>query len=834
MVSLAARMLVRDVRAGELTVLGLALLIAVAALSSVSMLAERVELGLAQEAHQILGGDLLLKADHPWREEWWREADALGLRTTESILFPSMVLGGASAQLAEIKAVGEAYPLRGHLRIADGLNLPDHEAAGVPARGSVWLDERLSAALSLGPGGQIRLGDAVFTVSAVLTQEPDRGFNVFAIAPRLLMNAADLPATGLIGPGSRVTYRLHLAGGTKAVEVYRHWAEGRLGRGEKLETLDNARPEVRNILERAQRFLRLAALLAVVLAAVAMGLAADRYLRRHLDACAVLRCLGASGNRVLAIHGGAFLLFGAVVAMAGCLVGFALQEGLSWLLAAQVGNRLPAPGWQGWAQGLAVGMTLVAGFSLPPLLRVRQVPAVRVLRREWGEEGRIGRAPVLGTWLAGFATLAILMRWVAADWRLWGIILGGFAIAVLLYVGFARFLLWVASRWAGALKGKGGIGWRYGIANLNRHLRSSLVQMVALGLGLTALLLLTVVRGDLMGAWQSSVPPDAPNRFAINIQPDQQAAVIAFFLQQGLPAPVLEPMVRGRLVAVNGKAIEAESYQDDRARRLVEREFNLSWSGLLPQGNRVSAGQWHGNSTMAQFSVEQGLADTLGLKLGDELVYDIAGVRLAAKITSLRKLDWDSMRVNFFVMTPPGVLENYPASYITSFHLPRQREEVVPALIRRFPNVTLIDVAAVVRQLQDTLDQVARAVQAVFAFALLAGLAVLYAALQSTADERGRELAVLRALGARRPQLQRMLAAEFLVLGIVSGLLAGCGALAIASLLARQLFHLAYRPNPLLLLLGAGAGVLLTLGAGWLGSRNVMHQPPVAALREST
>jgi len=823
--ALFLRMLLRDLRAGEFHVLGLALVLAVAALSGVALLGDRVEQGLALQSRQLLGGDLLLSADHAWGDAWRRKAVELDLRLAESASFPSMAFAEGKAQLAEVKAVTANYPLRGSLRTAAALNRPDAPVDGVPAPGQVWLDERLMAALAASPGSRLRLGAAEFTVAAVLTQEPERSFNVFAIAPRLMLNRTDLPATRLVQPGSRIVYRLHLAGDAVAVAAYRRWAEAGLGRGEKMETLDNARPEVRAVLERAQRFLRLAALLAAVLAAVAMGLAADRYLRRHLDACAVLRCLGASGMRVVLIHGGEFLLFGLMATLAGCALGWAVQLGLQQMLATLLGPALPPPSWRPWVQGLAVGMTLVAGFALPPLLRLRHVATVRVLRREW----ETAEPASLSVWLAGAAMLAALMRWMAGEWSLWGIVLGGFAAAVLLYGGVAVGALAILRH----LSRGGAAGWRHGIANLHRRGRASVVQAVALGLGLTALLLLTVARDDLLAAWTSQVPPDAPNRFIVNIQPDQRAAVIAAFVERALPAPRLEPMVRGRLVAVNRRPVTPDSYADERARRLVEREFNLSWSEGLPAGNAVSAGRWHGADRQPQFSVEGGLADTLGLRVGDVLGYEIAGRRIDAPITSLRRLDWDSMRVNFFVIGPPGLLDDFPASYITSFHLPADRAGFASELVARFPNLTLIDVAAVMRQLQDTLDQVARAVEAVFGFALLAGLAVLGAALQATADERAREIGVLRALGARGKQLRAMLAAEFVLLGALAGALAAAGTAAIAAGLARMAFHLPYAPTPWLALYGPAAGLAVVLAAGAAGVRGALRGHPLEVLREA-
>ena len=821
---LAWRMLARDWRAGELTVLGIALMLAVAALTSVGFLTDRVEQALKLESHQLLGGDLLLTADHPWADRFRQEASSRGLRQAESATFPSMVSLGSAAQLAEIKAVTAGYPLRGSLRTAPVLNAADAENPAVPQSGEAWPDERLATTLALSAGTTLSLGRANLVTGPVLTLEPDRGMNVFALAPRLMINLIDLPVTGLIQNGSRVTYRLHLAGDSAAVRAYETWAKGQMGRGEKMESLDNARPEIRNVTERAQRFLRLAALLAVVLAAVAVALAAERYMRRHLDGCAVMRCMGASAGQLLLIHGGEFMLFGVASTLVGCIAGYAVQEGLQHLLAGLLVTRLPAASLLPWLHGLLVGLTLIVGFALPPLLRLRRVPTIRVLRREWG-----GSEPAsVGAYALGAVVLAALMLWMAGEMRLGLIVLAGFMLSLGFFALMARLLLVLLGRLRPAGRG---YGWRHGLVNLRRRLAATLVQAVALALGLTALLLLTVARGDLLDSWMARVPADAPNRFAINIQPDQRVAIADFFKARGLPAPDLEPMVRGRLVRVNDKPVGPESYADDRAQRLVDREFNLSWSARLPAGNTVSGGRWHGPTRSAEFSVEQGLAETLNLKIGDRLTYDIAGNRIEAGITSLRKLDWDSMRVNFFVMTPPGLLDSFPVSYITSFHLPAERATTIPELVRAFPNLTVIDVAALVRQLHATIDQVARAVQLVFGFAVLAGLAVLYAALQASGDERRHELAVLRALGARRGQLSSALLAEFAALGALAGLLAGIAASLIGWGLARFAFHLDYLPQPGLWLAGLFSGMALVIVAGWLGASSMLGQSALPVLR---
>jgi putative ABC transport system permease protein len=620
-----------------------------------------------------------------------------------------------------------------------------------------------------------------------------------------------------------VAYRLHVAGEPQAVADFRDWVRPRLARGQSLEDISNARPEVRAGLDRAQKFLRLAALLAVVLAAVAVGLGARRFMQRHIDGCAVMRCLGAGQSHISRLYFVQFLVFGLAASTLGCVLGYVTQMVIEGMLAGLLKGRLPAPSPWPLAYGFGVGLALLAGFVAPQVARLANVPTLRVMRREFG-----GAEPVtLASHALGLATLAGLMFWMAADVRLGAAVLGGFAAAFAVYALGARLALSAAGR----VRHAGGAGWRHGIASLRRRLGSSLVQAVALGIGITSLLLLTLTRGELLANWRSAAPPDAPNRFVINLQPDQREAFRETFVSHGLPAPELMPMVRGRLVAVNGRPVSPEDYGNGRAQRLVEREFNLSYMTQLPPGNSVVAGRWFGRGDAPGFSVEQGLAATLGLKMDDRLAFEVAGQRVEARVGSLRKLDWDSMRVNFFVIAPPGVLDDFPASFITSFHLPAEQAAFGNELVAAFPNLTLIDVAAVLRQVQSVMDQLAAAVQFVFLFALLAGVVVLFAALESTHDEREYELAVMRTLGARNRQLRSALLAEFAALGAVAGLLAGAGAVAIGWALARFVFDLDYTPSLLTPLAGLALGTAGVTLAGYLGTRRTLRTPALQSLR---
>lgn len=821
----AWRTLGRELRSGELRLLFAALAIAVAAVTAVGFFADRVRLALEREAQQMMGGDLILIADHALPAAYAADARRRGLKLAETLVFPSMVIGPEQAQLADIKAVSPGYPLRGRVEISTQVGQAGVPAEGGPALGSVWLDERLSAALKVVVGGSVTVGAQKLQVAAILTREPDRGVNFFSLAPRLMMHVDDIPATGLIQPGARIRYSLLAAGEAKAIAGYQAWLIQRLERGERLEDTRNARPEIRGALDRAERFLGLSTVLTVVLAAVAAAMAARRYMQRHLDACAVMRCLGMTQGGLLRLHGWLFLWLALLAALIGSIVGFAGHFVLIHWLSALLVLELPAPGWLPLLGGLGVAGVLLFGFAFPPLMQLASVPTLRVLRRELGPP----QASSLGAYALGLVLLAGLIIGVAGDVRLGIYAVGGFVVALGSFWGIARLLIAAIAR----VRGGAGFGWRQGLASLTRHASSSAVQIVALAIGLMAMLLLTVIRAELLDAWQKSVPADAPNRFVINIQPDQRQPVADMLRASGIEAELL-PMIRARLIRIGGKDVSPASFpEDERAQRLIEREFNLSWRSDLPAGNRVTAGRWFAPDEAGQglASVEEGLAKTLGIQLGDELVFMIAGVEKRVKTSNLRKLSWDSMRVNFFVLTPPGVIEDAPASYITSFHLPAERADAASELVRRFPGLTMIDVGAILRQLQGVIGQVAGAVQFVFVFALLAGGIVLYSALLTSFDERRYELAVMRSLGAQRAQLRQAMLVELGVIGSVAGLMAAIGAMLLGRIVGQQAFQLDLSFGLWLPVLSTVGGGLLAVLIGWLAVRQLIATPPLLALR---
>ncbi len=824
-IAMAMRLLARDWRAGELTLIAVAVFIAVASVTTVGFFTDRVHQALTRQANQLLGADLVISSNRPLSEQFSVEASRRGLQVSNMLRFPSMAARDMNSVLTEIKAVSSGYPLRGELRIADVTQGVERTAQGIPAPGTVWVDERLLLRLKVQPGDSIVVGRSRLRIASIITHEPDSAIGFINSGPRVLINATDLPATGLVQTGSRIRYRVLVAGDADGVERYRAWVATQLAPGQRVESIHDARPEIRSALERAERFLNLAALLSVVLAAVAIALATRRFLQRHLDASAMLRCHGASRGRVVRLYFWQFIALGTLASAAGSVAGLLAQHALALWLGGLVTVELPGAGPVPAVHGFITGLALLLGFALPPLLALGRVPTLRVLRRDIGAPDGLG---VLA-YLLGAVVICALIVWRAGELRMGMIVAAGFAGAILI----STLMVWGVLAAIARLK-VSGVSWRFGIANLRRRRLASVLQVVALGAGIMALLTLTIIRTELLQLWQTSLPRDAPNRFIVNIQTDQIAPLRDFFAEHGMAMPELHPMVRARLVRINERVVAPANYTDERARRLVDREFNLSWATRMQKDNLLLAGDWWDvpESRRDQFSMEEGIARALGVVLGDTLTFDIAGRNVTAAITSLRKVDWDSFNVNFFVVAPPGLLEAYPVSYVSSFYLPPGNAALLNAIVQRFPNFLLIDVAQVMTQVQNLINQVARAVQFVFLFTLAAGLIVLYAAIASTQDERLYQATIMRTLGASRGQLLRANLAEFAVIGALAGVMAAAGANALGAILAQKVINVGYAFSLDTWAVGIACSMAGIVAAGYLGTRRVVAIAPLRVLRD--
>ena len=827
------RSLTRDLRSGELRLLIVAVTLAVAALTAVGFFADRLKAGLQRDARQLLGGDAVIVSDNPTPAAFSAKARSLGLEVVQTLSFPTMGRSvdarGGAAKLVALKVVEPGYPLRGSLKVSSQPSETEVLTRGIPAPGEAWIEAPLLISLGLQMGDALLLGESSLRISKIIVSEPDRGAGFMSFAPRVMINLQDVEATKLIQPASRVSYRLALAGEDKAVAALVAWTQEEVKkqhlRGVRVDSFEGGRPEMGQTLERAEKFLNLIALLAALLSAVAVALAARGFANAHLDDCAMLRVLGLSQRRIAAAYVFEFGLIGLIASALGLACGYALHYGFVVLLAGLVDAALPAPGLWPLVFGMGVGLTLLFAFGLPPILQLAQVPALRVIRRDVGNL----KPASMGVLLLGIAGFAALLLAASSDLTLGLIAVGGFALAALVFAG----LSWLAVKLLRRVVNESSAPRWLMLATRQLSARPAfaVLQISALAVGLLALVLLVLLRTDLINNWRRASPADAPNRFVINVMPEQGDAFKLALRAAGVNKFDWYPMIRGRLTAINGKAVTPDDYADERAKRLVEREFNLSHSASQPSQNKLVAGRWTPDEQGA-ISVEEGLAKTLALKLGDELSFDVGGMQTVSKITSLRKVDWGSMRANFFAMYPVDNLPDVPATYMTAFRAPDDAK-FDNALVRSFPNITSIDMSATIAQVQHVLDQVIGAVEFLFAFALVAGLVVLFAAVSATREERAREFAIMRAIGAQSSLLRQVQRAELIGVGLLAGFLASVVATVVGWALARYVFEFDWSVSLWVLPWGALSGALLALLAGWWGLREVLRRPVVDTLRRA-
>ncbi len=824
------RLFRRDWHSGELRLLALALVVAVTAVCSVGFLADRVSSGLNDNAGQVLGADLLFESDTPIEQEVTEHAHQLGLQTAKTWQFPSMVTFDKQSRLASIKVVSEGYPLKGTVTLQAPATRTDSDSRqtvqAIPPPGTVWVDPALLSQLNAPEQARLRVGSSTLGVSALIENEPDRNVAFVNIAPRLMMNEADMQATGLLVPGSRVKETLLIAGSADTVSEMRAWLTARPAKGRQIIGTDSARPEIRASLDRAEQFLSLVSVLSVMIASVAIALAARRFSARHQDGLAVMRSLGATRATVLQLVAIEFLLIATAASVAGVILGLGLHYVLMYFLSGLIPATLPAVSWRPGVAGLITGWVLAFGFSVIPVLQLSQVPPLKALRREL--DVSTGK-PLIAMAMGILIWFALLMLHTG-NGTLAAISAGGFIAAMLV----CALIAWVVLRLLAQLRHKlvSRPVLRFALAGMVNRRGMTVIQICALTLGIMIILLLGLLRTDLLAAWQNNLPAEAPNRFLINIQENQKAALNRLFAQNGLKAPELDPMVRGRLIRIGDNDVDPMTYESERTQRLAEREFNLSWLHDLPASNRVVAGRWL-NPDAAEVSFEDDIARQLGVRLNDEVTFDVAGEPVTARVTSLRSVKWDSMQVNFFAILSPAVLKDKPATWITAFHLPEKHAAFTQEVVRQFPNITVFDVSGILRQLQTILDSVTAAVQFLFVFTLAAGIVVLSSAFLSTQDERVYEAGLLRAMGATSRQLDQAQRSELIVIGMISGTLAAAFAILIAQLLAVQVFDISLRVG----VMPWVSGIMLGLVASWLGGkmalRGVKTTPPLLILRSA-
>jgi len=806
--------------AGELRVLALALVLAAAAAVAVGQFADRVGRAIERNSGDAIGADAIIKGKIAPPETLLEQVRSAGLRSTQVLKFQSMASHGEHLQLATVRAVSTGYPLRGELKVADqpfGIGTPTHD---IPPRGSLWIDPGLWSALGLKPGDQVQLGAVAFKVDKVIIEEPGRSGAFAEFAPTLLLNAEDLPATQLLGPGSRIDYTLQLGGDAAALEAFHKLT---LPTGLRYISPQDSRPEIRATLRKAHQFLDLAAMATLLLCGAAVSLSARQHAHTLADEIALLKSLGAQRRFLRRALGWQMLLLGLVCALIGALAGSGLQATLAYLAAPALQIELPAPSWRPLPAALLLVELLLAGFALPPLAGALNASPLRVFQRT----ADAGSNPWLAA-LSAFAAAAAIGLIQAGDWQVLLIVAGGAGMACAVLAGGAWLLVRVTTQVR-----SGSLAWRFGLGNLARRRSATVAQVVALGVSLLALLLVTVVRQELLASWQGRLPAKTPNQFLINIQPEQKEPLRAFFAAHGHPDLQLVPMVRARLTALNGQPVTADSFSDPETRSWINREFNLSWVDRFGDDNTLLKGQWWDPATRGEpwLSATDYGFERLNLKLGDKLTLDIAGRSITLSIYNERKVNWDSFRPNFFLVTPPGVLEDAGATqWITSFYLPADDHAVLRELVTAFPNVTALDLDAAMTQVRTIMSRIVRALSLILGFALLAGLVVILAVIEGSKGERRRETAILRALGASSRVIVLGLLTEYAALGLIAGTIAAAGAQLLAWALAKYVLEIPFGIQPGLWVISAVMGCGLVTATGWLSLRGTLRTSPRVVL----
>ncbi len=824
-IAFALRSFGRELRSGEVLVLLAAVALAVAALTAVGFLTDRIGKAVARQANEVLAADLRLRSQEAIPDSWRERAEEYKLQTAETNTFPSVVFAGDLSALATIKAVSATYPLRGSVRVSDTLFGEQRVVDSIPQRGEVWVDGALLARLDADVGDRLTVGEAEPLVTAVLTYRPDQSIGFASLAPSLLMNIDDIAVSGLISEGSRVGYALLVAGDDAAVTEFNEAIQDELPDSVRASNREESSERAYNAADRAQRFLSLTAVISLLLSAVAVAMSARRFAHRRMDTVALMKSLGATQRFVISVAVTQLLLLGLLGIMAGSVVGYAVEEIISWILADIIASDLPGIGPMPVVLASVSALVLLIGFALPSLIQLRNTPPLRVLRHD-AMPPAPSRVLVAGMSLAAVA--ALLYRAVG-DALMLVILLGGIVvIAAALYL-VGRGLVATMGHFRSGV----GVAWRYGLANVARRGRDSAVQVVAFGLGLTVLLLLTIVRTDLLQGWKQTLDENAPNHFMINIQPHELDSVASIYESAGIEVPSFMPLIRARMATINDVSVTEREYPTREGSWMANREANLSFAATLSSSNEIVDGEWWPENYAGPplVSVEEEAAIETGLVVGDRMTFLIAGREIEATIASTRKVNWDSFQPNFFMVFSPGALDEMPTTYIASLRIEKEQQAVLVKLVRTHPSISVIDLDSILQQVRGIIEKASLAVQAVFIFTLAAGIAVLFAAVQSTIDERRFESAILRALGARKRTVIAGVMTEFAALGAAAGILASAGASILAAIVAVQLFELPYVFNPLLWLVGVAAGVLIVCASGFIAARGAVNAPPVDVLR---
>ncbi len=822
---LAIRLLLRDWNAGELKVLLLALVIAVASMTSIGVFTNRIEHSMTDQAGQFLGADLLVKSSRVIDQSIIFKANEFGLRSSEAISFASVISVGDEFQLAHIKAVDKYYPLLSQVKIAHTLYGNDMLVSHGPAPGEVWLAPRLFSSLGITLNQLVEIGQIKLKVTAVLKQDPGENSSLIAVAPRVLMNIQDVINTGIVQPGSRVNYLNSFAGKQENRQRFEKWLTPKLTSTQSLIGGTENSEAISSAMQKADQYLSLASMLSVMLSGIAIAMAANRYGQRHFDQVALMRCMGATQTSIMKIFAIQLIALGSLASLIGILFGYLAQQGLVYILSDLFVRELPSPSLYPLIVGFLSGFITLGGFSYPTIMRLRQVSPLRVLRNDISPLN-------ISAWIVyGLATLAVilLMWWQSGHLVLTLLVLLGTLSCIIILFVITSIMTKISSFLIPILKGP----WKTGLQQIIRYKRENQLQILVFGLSLLILMTIYLIRTDLFDRWQAQLPDDAPNHFVINIQSYETDKVNSFFHEKSINSEGLYPMVRGRITHINDISISDDSTDKRQLDESLKRELNLSWSNVLQKNNSLIKGKWWDeNDTGKQYiSIEKGLARRLQVDIGDKLSFLIADRSIDVTIRSIRSVQWESFQPNFYILFPPGSIEQFPATYISSFYIEKERKNILNQLVKEFPTLTVLEIDEIMQQVRSIMQQVSLAIEYVMLFVLMAGTMVLIASMQSSMDHRNQNAIIMRTLGASSSYLRRALFSEFILLGLFSGILAIIGTEIISLLLYEQIFELDFQAHYILWLAGPVISISLILFISWIYMRHIPRQSPLKIMR---
>ncbi len=836
---LALKLLWRDWRAGELTLLLVSLVIAVGTVTTMTLFVDRLQNALWQESANFLAADRVISSSAPIDDAIIRHAEASGLSHSRTLTFFSMTFSADRAQFTSVKAVNESYPLRGQLTAGDAPFMPGSPVPAGPPPGELWMESRLFPLLNVAVGDLVDLGVASMPVTRVLITEPDQIRRFGGAGARLLMNLADVARTGVVQPGSRLRYRYQFAGSREQIESFVAWVRPRLAPGTRIFGVKEGAASIGRTLERGERFLLLGSLLGVLLAGVAIALAARRYSLRHYGHVMILKTLGAKPLQIDGIFLIIFGVLGASASLLGAGTGYLMQLGVVEILSPLIPVALPAPSWRPLLPGLGTGFVCLLCFALPPLLKLRKIAPLRLIRQDL--DANNPESTTLNSLVSPdkvtslFAVLGILgmMWWYSRDLALTLMIFSGAAVALVVLFGVS-FLLLGGGRVLGM---RAGSVWRLALAGMQRRKQENIIQILVFGIAIMLLLVLYLVRTALIAEWQAQIPEHAPNHFAINIAPQEVAPIQSLFAANDIASQPLYPMTRGRILQVNGESVVTrDTEREDQDAPRSDAGRNLTWVARLPDDNKIIAGSWWDEHDAATplVSIEADLAQDNGIQLGDRLTFGIHGRELVARVASIRTVFWDNLQPNFHIIFSPGALDDFPAMYITSFFLEKNQKLFLNQLLSQHPTMTVIEVDVLLEQMQRVLRQVSLAIELVLVLTVASGILVLLTSIQASMDKRMRQQALLRALGASRRLVLGSLVVEFGALGLFAGILAALGAEITLYVLETQAFDLSYQINPLFWVLGPLLGIVLIGVIGLFATRRLVTTPPALILNDET